>query len=231
METSIDNSAYIKGKGQKLSRLGTVIALEKGPDEDEFFLSFEILGEHENAIVIAEPSEPPRPADEDPVSDIGLRTFDEINVSMSAMTGVAKTNPGIAATFNTVKQQLPTLEIIDGFLSSHQMAITQMAIQYCDALVEDTSLSATFFTGFNFSASAETAFDTSGRNLIIDPLLSKLVGNNLNSQPGESDIRTELNSLIDTLTSCGSSCASDRSKTVVKATCAAVLGSAVMLVQ
>lgn len=222
-----------EGGKQVLSNLGTIIALEQGPNTDEFFLSFEQIGDVYNAVVSAEPPVPPAPENQDPVADIGLKTFDEINVSMSVMTGVNKTEPGVSATFNTIKQQLPTVEAISGFLSAHQMAVTQLSIQYCNALVEDTSKRADFFPSFDFSVNANTAFDTDGRNAVINPLLANLVGTGLNSQPADNTIAAELNDLIDTLTACSSdsSCASDRTETVVKASCAAVLGSAVTLVQ
>jgi hypothetical protein len=111
------------------------------------------------------------------------------------------------------------------------MAVTQMAIQYCDALVSDTSLRAGYFPGFNFSASAGSAFDASGRDQVFTPLINRMAGQNLASQPTNTALRQELNALTDTLTQCGASCATDRTETVVKANCAAILGSAVTLVQ
>jgi hypothetical protein len=234
IDISLNDTDYENGGGQQLlSSLGTIIPLETGPNTDEFFLSFEQIGTFTNVIVEAEPATPPAPADKEPVSDIGLKTFDEINVSMAALTGVSKTNANVSATFNTVKQQLPTIESITGFLSAHQMAVTQLSIKYCDALVEDTTLRASFFPTFVFSTNANTAFDSAGRDLIINPLLESFVGTSLNSQPSDSAVSTELNNLIDKLTTCSAdnSCASDRTETVVKATCAAVLGSAITLVQ
>lgn len=231
LDVTLNSTDYVVGEGQVLSSMGTIIAQEQGPDNDEFFLSFEQLGIHSNVVVEADPPAAPTPADGEEASDIGLKTFDEINASMSVMTGIPKTQSDVANTFNTIKQQLPTVETIDGFLSAHQMAVTQLAIQYCNALVEDNTLNASFFPSFDFNEDASTAFDVAGRDLVIDPLLANFVGASLTTQPADADIETELNSLIDTLTACGGSCASDRTKTVVKASCAAVLGSAVMLVQ
>lgn len=233
VDMSLDSSLYDNATGQSISRLGTLIGIQKGASSDEFFLSFEQIGTFTNVIVNAEPPAAASPVDLEEAADIGLKTFDEINASMSVMTGVPTTDTKVKNTFDKVKQQLPTIENIGGFLSAHQMAMTQLAIQYCDALVEDSTLRASFFPGFDFNASANTVFDASGRNLIIDPLLEKLVGSSLNSQPADTDVRTELENLMDTLTSCAntSSCDSDRTYTVVKASCAAVLGSATTLVQ
>jgi mono/diheme cytochrome c family protein len=231
LDVVLDNDAYAPGTGQPLSPLGTIIALENGPENDEFFLTFDQLGA--SSFARSEPSLPPQPApaDLEPSSEIGLKTFDEINESMSRMTGVATTNPAVFDTYTTVKQQLPTVETIQGFLSSHQMAVTQMAIQYCDALVSNGQLRAEMFPGFDFSAPAGSAFDHNGKSLVTGPLLSRFVGSNLASQPANSDIQTELSSLMDKLTSCGAGCPADRTETVVKASCAAVLGSATTLVQ
>lgn len=233
VDMSLDSSLYDNATGQSISRLGTLIGIQKGASSDEFFLSFEQIGTFTNVIVNAEPPAAASPVDLEEAADIGLKTFDEINASMSVMTGVPTTDTKVKNTFDKVKQQLPTIENIGGFLSAHQMAMTQLAIQYCDALVEDSTLRASFFPGFDFNASANTVFDASGRNLIIDPLLEKLVGSSLNSQPADTDVRTELENLMDTLTSCAntSSCDSDRTYSVVKASCAAVLGSATTLVQ
>jgi len=231
LDVVLDSDSYEPGTGQPLSSLGTIIALENGPGNDEFFLTFDQLGG--NNFARSEPSLPPQPepADLPPSSEIGLKTFDEINESMSRMTGVPTTNQAVFNTYTTVKQQLPTVETIQGFLSSHQMAVTQMAIQYCDALVSNAQLRDQMFPGFDFSAPASTAFDHGGKSLVTGPLLSRFVGSNLASQPGDSAIETELSELMNRLTSCGAGCEPDRTETVVKASCAAVLGSATTLVQ
>ena len=231
LDVVLDSSSYEPGTGQPLSSLGTIIALENGPDNDEFFLTFDQLGNNNYARSEPDLLPQPEPADLEPSSEIGLKTFDEINESMSKMTGVSTTNPDVLDTYTTVKQQLPTVETIKGFLSSHQMAVTQMAIQYCDALVKNGQLRAEMFPGFDFSAPANTAFDHGGRSLVTGPLLSRFVGSNLASQPGVTDVETELNNLMDRLTSCDAGCPADRTETVVKASCAAVLGSATTLVQ
>ncbi|WLQ16970.1 LamG domain-containing protein [Hahella aquimaris] len=231
MNISLNETSYTPDNGQAMSDRGTIIALEKGPEEDEFFLTFEQLGSNSHVYIEADPTPPGPPADGDPVPDIGLRNFDEINATMSAITGVSASSPGVRSTFETVKQQLPTVENINTFLASHQMGVTQLAIQYCDALVESNTLRSAFFPGFDFNASASSAFSGAGRDLVIDPLLNKGMGVNLASQPDGADVRAELNQLIDKLVACGGGCSADRTETVVKASCAAVLGSAAMLVQ
>ena len=148
-----------------------MVALEKGPTLDEFFLTFEVLGSATHVVVEASPAPPPPPLDVPRDPDFGIRDFAEINQTMSNMTGVPTTQAQVKATYDAVYQALPVSTGIEGFLSSQQMGITQLAISYCSALVEDTSKRATFFPGFNFSAGVSTAFDSGAKqNQIIDPL-------------------------------------------------------------
>ena len=231
LDLTLNASDYVTGSGQPLSRLGTVLALEEGPEIDQFFLTFEQLGIGNTDVRVEgpAPTQPPETGSTE-FSAIGLKTFDEVNASMSKVTGIPTTQPGVAETFTTVKQQLPTVEDLEGFLSSHQMAITQMAIQYCDALVSDTTRRNAFFPGFDFDEDAGTAFDDAGRALIKAPLMENFVGTSLSTQPADADIETELDALMGRLAPCTGDC-DDRTETVVKASCAAVLGSAVTLIQ
>lgn len=231
LEVILNGNDYRPGSGQLLSSQGAVVALESGPDSDEFFLSFERLGSHTNVVV--ESSLPPAApaANLPPAADVGLKTFDAINASMARVTGVARTEPAVAATYNTIRQQLPSVANIEGFLSSHQMAITQLAIRYCDSLVETPSLRNSFFPGFDFSLAADQAYSGTRRDLVVDPLISRMVGQNLASQPTDADVRAELEQLIDSLTACTGGCDTERTRTVAKASCAAVLGSAVTLIK
>jgi hypothetical protein len=208
------------------------VALDKGPSADEFFLSFERIGSNSHPHVEPAPTPLPPPPDADPSSEIGLRTFEEISASMSAMTGIAVTNPRVAETYNRVREQLPTVENIEGFLSSHQVGAAQLAIEYCNELVDDTGLRATYFPGFNFDAPAAGAFDTAGeRALVTGPLRARAVGTGLATQPTAAEISAEVDALMGRLTACGGACAADRTEVIVKAACSAVIGSASTLLQ
>jgi hypothetical protein len=93
------------------------------------------------------------------------------------------------------------------------------------------------------------------RAAVIDPLVDKFLGINLDSQPLTGDVNSpapkdiidndnnaatikqgmtikgELNSLIIDLSTCGSNCAVNRVATIVKATCSATLGNAGVMMQ
>lgn len=232
LAVNLNTTDYDSALGQEISGLGTIIALEKGPTADEFFLTFEKIGSNENPFVEPPPPTPAVPVDLPERPEIGVRDFFEIHATMSKATGISMAQSDVASTYEQVKQQLPTLTDIDFFSSAHQMGVTQLAIEYCNVLVEDSSARAAYFSGFDFSANASTAFNsTAKRDQIFDPLLTNIMGSNLASQPSDVNVKAELNSLTDTLTACGGSCSTDRTEIVVKAVCAAAMGSAAMLVQ
>jgi hypothetical protein len=229
LDTTLGGSGYDPATGQLLSRQAAVIGLQSGPEIDEFFLSFERLGSSVNIIVEPTP-QPPSVADGTPSSAIGVRTFDRINATMSVVTGIPITSPDVRETFTLVRQQLPSIDNIETFVSAQQIGVTQLAIEYCNTLLEDTAARSSYFPGFNFGASPSVALSGGGRDLLINPLMDRMFGVALQSQPAATDVRNELNSLIDRLSSCGGSCPAGRTVVIGKASCAAVLGSAPMLV-
>lgn len=239
LNTALNSNAMVNGR-QALSTLGTVVEIKGGPDQDQFFLTFDQIGDKTYARIAPAVPPPATPADIEGQPLIGLRRFAEINASLSALTGIPQTNASVKVTYGKVQQQLPTLANLDGFLAAQQMGVTQLTVAYCNALVGSSSaanaLRDSYFAGFNFSAPSSSAFSPTGRSQIIEPLLKHLLaaeisGSALNTQADPALLRTELNKLIDTMTACGSNCAADRTLTTVKATCSAALGSAVMLLQ
>jgi hypothetical protein len=220
LDTTINASNYMAGTGQRLSNVGTIVALEKGPTSDMFFLTFEQIGTQTHAHTEATPVTQV-PTDLPAQPDIGVRTFDQLNESMSRVTGIPATNAGVRATYLQVKQQLPPVPNIEAFLASHQTGIAQLAIKYCAAMVDDATARTAFYGSLNLGAPA-----SGQKTLIIDPLLQKIVGAGLATPPTDTEVRTELNVLIDKLVVNGASTA-----TVAKAACAAALGSGVLTLQ
>jgi len=229
LDAAITDSEY-GPLGQPLSSIGTVIELEKGPELDEFFLTFDVLGEHRNVRTDAVPLAPAPPPDVQRAADVGLRIFDEVNATMAELTGVSTTQSAVQATYQQVKQALPTIESIDTFVSAHPVAVAQLSIQYCDALVDDTTARAAYFPGFSFGASPAQAFDAAGRGIVLDALVGRMMASNVATEPDAAGVRSDLDALITRLAACGSSCPAGRTETIVKASCAALLGSAVTLV-
>jgi hypothetical protein len=230
---TVNDSEYTSN-GQQLSTMATTIPSEKGADNDQFFLTFEQLGSHSNVYVEAEVVPAAEPADGDPVSQVGLRTFDEINATMSSLTGVSPTLEAVQTTFTTIRQQLPSSADVNGFLSSHQVAVSQLAIEYCSALIDDTTLRSSMFPGFDFSTNANDIQSDTWRSQIVAPLMSSFMGEDLATQPSPSLVQGELMNLLTGsvgLARCSGTCEADRTQKAAKAACASLLGSAVVLLQ
>ena len=236
MDTALTDAAYDPATGQSLSNVGGIIGLQKGVASDEFFLTFDQLGTNTFVRTIDPPVVIPA-TDLDPASDIGVRTFDEINATMSVVTTVSTQAPGPNGTFQGLRESLPAVDTLNAYLSSHQISVAQLAIAYCDALVDDTALRDAYFPGFNFAAAPAVAYNGANRDFIIDALVAKAVGAGLGSQPDFAVLTAELgyavddgnrpDNLIDRLINGGSADTAG----ITKGVCAAVVGSAATLVQ
>lgn len=227
--------------GQPLSALGAVLPLEKGPADDEFFLTFDRL----HVSTFNRQDDPTLnivATDLAPVSRIGLKTFDEIDATYSAVTGVNRLSfTNVDMTYQELRQSLPAVEDINTFLSSHQVAIAQLAIAYCDAMIGSNGSpnpnAATKFPGFQFGAAPGVAFAAgTERDKFVNPLINDIMGTGLTSQPAYADVYGELASvsasggrpsnLIDRLLAGGSD-----TRSISKGVCAAMLGNAATLIQ
>ncbi len=233
------SAAQFQELGQPLSILGAVVPLEKGPQDDQFFLTFDRLGSNSftrpaiPTLVITE-------SDLDERSKIGVRTFDEINATYATVTGVDPTTASVDMTFQELRQSLPSIADANTFLSSHRVAIAQLAIQYCDAMIGTNAnpnpAAATMFPGFNFGAAPASAFAGSNRDAFVNPLIDRFMGTSLASNPARAEVYAELASftasggrpdnLVDRLVAGGSD-----TRAISKGVCAAMLGSATTLIQ
>ena len=154
-----------------------------------------------------------------------MRTFDELNASMSTLTGVPITNTGVAATFASVKQAMPSVENIEAFLASHQTGVAQLAIAYCSAMVDGNKF---FGAAFNPNQPGSVYANPSSHTAIL-AALGDVVGD-LTTQPSQS----ELFNVVDPLLTRIATSQSGNPKgagIAAKAACAAVLGSAAITVQ
>jgi Concanavalin A-like lectin/glucanases superfamily len=265
------NSGAVGESGQPLASIGTIIPLENGADQDIFFLAFDAVEGLSGAGDDGAEQPFVHTLTGQPTADIAIRTFDEINATLSTLTGVPVssssvspvTGKTVAETFNIVRRALPGVADFQAFMSSHQMAATQLAAAYCDALVQDVNLRQSIFPApptFDFSrAVADPGIDW--RNHVVAPLVDRAIKTGLYSDADRSRIVDEVELLItddrdlkpyvlingnwvsdpnprahnkrDGLIYCegGAVCPPSRTADVVKASCTAVLGSAVVLMQ
>ncbi|NQV87766.1 MAG: LamG domain-containing protein [Woeseiaceae bacterium] len=253
MDQSTD-AAQNQELGQPLSVLGAVIPLEKGPKDDLFFLTFDDI----DGVLYNRPEAPMlvlSPQDTPDASSIGVRTFDEIDATYAAVLEVDRlmvyTTNGVSAahvdeTYQELRQSLPAVEDINTFLSSHQVAIAQLAIQYCDAAIGSNAspnprAEGVIWTLFDFDLPAATAFSAANRQNFVNPLIARAVGQTsggpqLLSQPSYAIVYDEAAAfggaggrpanLIDRLLA-----GTSDTRAIAKGVCASVLGSAATLVQ
>jgi hypothetical protein len=227
LSTTVTSANYTS-QGEVLSDVGTVVGLQNGPLTDQFFLTFDILGSAEDIVVEPPPPPPPPPPALPPVSDIGVRTFAQVNSTMSELTGVPVANPAVSATYLSVQQQLPSVSTLESFLASNQVGIAQLAVQYCDTMVNTPSLASQVLPGVTFGPSLFAS--QNGINSVTTALAAMVIGKGqFQSQPAASTVTTELGNLIGILCSGSSPCNNtQRVMAVTSAACAAVLGSADM---
>ena len=232
LSVNVNSSDYSPTTGQLLSPIGTVIPVENGPASDQFFLTFAHIGTHTHTYSVPAPIAP-TPVDLPPASDIGMRVFDEVNGSMAKLSTVPATTPAVNATYLTVETGLPTVFDIQSVSSGAQIASAQLAMQYCQALVNDPTLASAFFPGMNFNAAPSSAFGTTaGMDQVVQPLITHLIGQNIATQPTAAAVSTELYSLITDLSGCGGgACPAGRTQTITMAACTAILSSATTLIK
>ncbi|WP_455375123.1 LamG domain-containing protein [Kaarinaea lacus] len=234
-----------------ISATGTVIAQQNGPNSvpaDQFYLTFAQLGDQTDVRTPAVSSGAIGYNYDAPVAGLadssyitGVRLFEEINASMSEVTGVPMSNSTVRNIYLEIQQALPNSPAMEGFLASHQIGIAKMALGYCGELVDNTTLRDNFFPGFPFNDAVATAFDTPAeQDIIVDALYNNIVVDNVPSQPTRTETRDILfatsTGLLDQL---AAGCAADtnctpdsnRTKTIVKSMCVTVLSSAALTVQ
>jgi hypothetical protein len=225
LNTAITASNYVP-QGEVLSNVGTVIALQSGPAVDQFFLTFDKLGTHTNVVVEAIPSTP-APAPGPVAADIGVKTFAQVNSTLSVLTGVPTSNSTVNATYLAVQQQLPPTPTLEGFSSANQVGVAQLAIQYCNVAVNTPSLQAAVFGG---PLSAGQFTTQPGIDSVTTAIANKVLGTGLHSQPSASTVTTELSTLIHTLCTTNSCTTTQGTYAVAAAACATAFGSADMMI-
>jgi hypothetical protein len=230
LSTSVTAANYKAGTGQLLSNIGTVIGQENGPLTDTFFLSFNQLGSATYTPPVTTYTAP-APVPLAPVADVGVRTFAQVNSTLSVLSGVPKTNTTVNTTYQSVQQQLPNLVTLEGYSAANQVGVAQLAIQYCNTMVNTPQYSSAVLPGITLNGS--TFATQSGINNVSMALANRLVGSgNISTAPQASQVAGELENLIPLLCTGTSPCNgnSARVMAVTAAACAAAFGNAAMMI-
>ncbi len=232
-------STIVSSDREELSRGCTIV--ENPPGDDEFDLVFEVLGPYTDPL--NDVTYPPISYDYSSAPSLpeyGVRDFARVNASMLELTGVDPFAPSIGAqrgenpgetlqdVYDELRQQLPDSFDVRSFVSSHQVAITKLGLEYCAAMVEDDVARGAFFDAapFDFDAAPATAFVDASP--VIGPLVDKMIDPTDTNQPAAIDMTTRLDALVsDLLIDCGNSqvCST---RDIVAGACTATIASATM---
>ena len=227
-------STTVTQSPQVLSTLCSVVSKELGSNLDQFAVFFDLIAGNDVRVVAVVPTPTLDLSVTPPGPDVGIRDYDRINDTMSEITGVDPNTASVQAAFDDLRQQLPMDTDIRSFVSSHQVGIAKLALEYCNELVDSVALREAFFgMVFQFNQPVPPAFASQvERDIIINALVDQMVGTALATQPNFAEISPVLNMLFDDLTAgcTPATCDASRTQTVVKAACSSVLGSAAVTI-
>jgi hypothetical protein len=236
INTTIGGSAYTAASGQLLSKVGGIVAADKGADTDLMFLSFDQIGSNTHVFVNAVAPLPPAayPGVSPPLT--GVKFYSQINAAMSRITGVPVTNATVNTLYNTLQQSLPTSNDLSAFTASAQTAISTLADAYCSQAVNTPAIQTVTFPGLVLNQTASTYFGaapavgspaTGNRGLLINPLVNATTGGAA-VNPNQAQLVTDtLNALITTLAVTNGATTAQ----TAQGACSALLGSAVVSLQ
>lgn len=156
--------------------------------------------------------------------EVGVKNFEQINQTMSVLTGIPTNNTNVATVYNDIVIQLPTDNNIKNFLPSMQVAITKLGTEYCDRLIEIGTLKTTIWPSINFAQTPTQTLTAANRVTLINQTVEHFLGPIDGTSKDEA--KTELNTLYDDLIAGESLTTSATTKKVVKGLCTAVLSSA-----
>ena len=156
--------------------------------------------------------------------DVGVKNYEQILLSMSAATGVNPADTTIQNMYKEITVQLPGDNNIKSFLPSNQVAITKLAVEFCDKLVESPDLRAVVWPGIDLTQSPTKLFTPTNKPLIINQTITRFL------PPMESDAQTqtftELSKILDELLTGENLTSAATTRKVVKGICISTLASA-----
>lgn len=156
--------------------------------------------------------------------DVGVKNFEQINNTMSQLTGVPTSDSNITSVFNDSSIALPSDNNLKNFVPSMQVAITKLATEYCDRLIETDSLRVKIWPSINFNQGPNLALTAANKTIVISSAVEKFFGPIADASADSA--KSELSSLYDLLLSGENMTASATTKKVVKGVCVASLSSA-----
>ena len=236
-------NALVTNGRQLLSRQCSVIGGVSDPATDEFQLVLEQLGIFQDPVPSGNPPPPGVEDFGDPVPVVGMRSFDRVNASMAAVTGVDSQVVAVDVVYDELVQQLPSTTNLKSFVSANQVGVAKLGTEYCDVLVGDGSpanqaMRDGFFPNaalFGWDLAPAAAFANPVEvDYVTDPLLDQIVGAGMRGDVMGAPARYQAEAILDQLivdlmTTCGDIdepvCDGDYTKSIVKGLCTTVISS------
>jgi hypothetical protein len=155
---------------------------------------------------------------------VGIKNYEQILYSMSSVTGVPYTNTGIQNVYKKITLQMSSDNDLKSFLPANQVAITTLAGEFCNGLVENPSYRVLVWPTINFGQTPTQVFNAANKKIIIDTAISKFMPP-LDSATQELTY-DELSTLFDEILIDENLASAVTTKNVTKVMCISILSSA-----
>lgn len=157
----------------------------------------------------------------------GMRNYAQINATMSLLTGVPRSNATVSQVFTAnLTTALPTDNDIKSFLGSQQVAVFKLAVEYCDAMIKDATISRAFFGSVTVTGAPSLVLSAQGKAAVADVFISKFWGKNLESLLAHDQNVAMATGLIDQLLANKDQNNAAVTPPVLTGTCAGILSAA-----
>lgn len=174
--------------------------------------------------LVMPPMNSPTESSELDTIDVGVKNFEQIFLSMAAVTGVNPTTTAVQNVYREIVVQLPADNNLKSFLPANQVAITKLAAEFCEVLVETATLRVVVWPTINFGQTPTQVFNATNKTLIVNQAIDRFM------PPMSSQVRVltvnELTKLFDELLTGENLSSSVTTRKVVKGMCISTLASA-----
>ena len=127
---------------------------------------------------------------------IGVRNFQEINLTLSALTGIDHQSQPIKEVYNIVSSMLPLDNSADAFHAPVQVAVFRLASSYCHQLINNGEARAKIFPEINFDAPAAVALAPDKRHDVATACVTAFWGRSAAVQPPVAESVAKLTQFI-----------------------------------
>lgn len=160
------------------------------------------------------------------ITNVGLKDFEQVYMSMSVVTGIDANENNVRNLFNELSTQLPTTNSVKSFMTSQQIAIVKLAGEFCHRVFNSSSNYNNFFNNFNINQSPSQGLNNTGKTIMVNDFISRFWGYNTQPQSVVDDAVNEMGLLIDDLLVGENMGSTATTRKVAKGVCTAMLASA-----